>query len=179
MHLIEDAEDRWARSGTHPTWSFARASGSCRFGAQAREKGEGCCCIWKAWAHGPLWCYCQEWLQEYPGEGIVKAHCVPQGAWHGAPTLVAFAFSMLGAGATLRQHVLAFVRVCGCRETAKLWSWMGVGSFTKRGCCGMVAGQAFLWLSSWGRFAPLECLWPCKRRRSVGPFLSLALTARK
>lgn len=58
--------------------------------------------------------------QEYPGEGIVKAHCVPQGAWHGAPTLVAFAFSMLGAGATLRQHVLAFVRVCGCRETAKL-----------------------------------------------------------
>ena len=73
---------------------------------------------------------------------------------HGAPTLVAFAFWMLEQvgrflgnswqvwrGPTLQQHVLAFVRVCGCRETAKLWSWMGVDSFYKDAAAGWCPGR--------------------------------------
>ena len=118
---------------------------------------------------------------------------------HGAPTLVAFAFWMLEQvggflwnswqvwrGPTLQQHVLAFVRVCGCRQTAKLdleWAWTASTKMLLRD--GVRAGIPVVVLN--GRFGgewvlstrTLGMFMALQAPRSVGPFLSLALTARK
>lgn len=49
------------------------------------------------------------------------------------------------------------------------WAWT---ASTKRGCCGMVAGQAFLWLSSWGRFGG-------ESTRTLGMFMALQATPQR
>ena len=111
---------------------------------------------------------------------------------HGAPTLVAFAFWMLEQvgrflgnswqvwrGPTLQQHVLAF----GPRSFDLEWAWTASTKMLLRD--GVRAGIPVVVLN--GRFGgewvlstrTLEMFMALQAPRSVGPFLSLALTARK